>query len=76
VYGLQDEFGRRVNVQIIDTDDPANRRLVSQYGARAIPHMVIFNDVGQVSSVWRGLTGASTLRRAINKALDESVETE
>jgi thioredoxin-like negative regulator of GroEL len=63
------EFGDAVDLRFIDIDNPANDDLVLEYGVSAIPHVVILDQNGQVSSVWRGLTSAKRLRRAIEKVL-------
>jgi thioredoxin-like negative regulator of GroEL len=72
VNGLAQEYKGDLYVTYIDIDDPANRALVNQYGATAIPLMVVLNDQGEISSVFRGLTLASLLRSAIDQALRES----
>lgn len=70
--GLAQEYKGDVYVTYIDIDDSSNRALVNQYGATSIPLMVVLNDRGEISSVFRGLTPASLLRAAIDRALRES----
>lgn len=72
IGGLKDEYRGDLYVEYVDIDSSANRSLVSQYGAYSIPLTVIFNDEGQVSSTFRGVTDPQTLRQAINDALRES----
>lgn len=67
--GVANEFGDAVNLRFVDTDNPANDDLMREYGVGPIPHVVILDANGNVSSVWRGLTSAKRLRRAIEKVL-------
>ena len=71
--GLAKQYRGDVYVQQVNIDDPGNRRLVSTYNVNATPTIVIFNDSGEVSALFVGLTDASTLRQAIQRALSEAV---
>jgi thioredoxin-like negative regulator of GroEL len=73
VNGLEEEYRGDVYVQHIDTDNPANRRLMAEFNVSSIPRILIINDQGQISADFSGLTSEPTLRAAINKALAESV---
>lgn len=70
--GLAQQYKGDVYVEFIDIENRANRRMVAQYAATSIPLIVILNDKGEISSMFRGLQSESTLRTAIDRALEES----
>ncbi len=70
--GLAQQYKGDVYVEYIDIENWANRRMVAEYGATSIPYIVILNDTGEISSIFRGLQSEATLRRAIEQALEES----
>ncbi len=70
--GLEDEYRGDVYVQHIDTDDPANRRLMTEFNVDSIPRILIINDQGEISADFSGLTSEPVLRAAIEQALSES----
>lgn len=70
--GLEREYRGDLYVTYVDIDNRSNRALVAEYNASSIPLMVILNDAGEISSILRGLTSASTLREAFARALQES----
>ncbi|MBZ0281986.1 MAG: hypothetical protein K8L97_14690 [Anaerolineae bacterium] len=70
--GLAQQYKGDVYVEYIDIENRANRRMVAEYGATSIPYIVILNDTGEISSIFRGLQSEATLRRAIEQALEES----
>lgn len=72
VHGLEREYKGDLYVVYVDIDERSNRALVAEYNASSIPLMVILNDAGEVSSILRGLTPASALRAAFDRALQES----
>ena len=72
VNGLADEYRGDVYVEMVDIENFANRGLVGQYAATAIPLIVIFNDQGEISGKFYGYIGEQALRRAMIIALDES----
>lgn len=67
--GVTREFGSAVEMRFVDVENPDNASLVRQYGATSIPVTVILNKNGQVSSIWRGVTTARRLKRAIEKVV-------
>jgi len=69
VRGVAGEFGEAVNLRFVDIENPANEDLMMEYNVGPIPHIVILDAQGNVSSEWRGLTSAKRLRRAIEKVL-------
>ena len=71
--GLAKQYRGDVYVQQVNIDDPGNRRLVSTYNVNATPTIVIFNDSGEISALFVGLTDSATLRQAIQTALSEAV---
>ena len=71
--GLAQQYRGDVYVQQVDIDDPGNRRIVSTYNVNATPTIVIFNDSGEVSALFVGLTDGGTLRQAVVQALSEAV---
>lgn len=71
--GLAKQYRGDVYVQQVNIDDPGNRRIVTTYNVSATPTIVIFNDSGEISSQFVGLTDGGTLRQAIQKALSEAV---
>ncbi len=75
VNGLADEFRGRVYVRMVDIDAPSNSSLVSRYGARSVPMLVILDDMGQVTEQYFGLTDGRIIRRGIQDALVRSAQT-
>ena len=71
--GLAKQYRGDVYVQQVNIDDPGNRLLVSTYNVNATPTIVIFNDSGEISALFVGLTDSATLRQAIQTALSEAV---
>jgi thioredoxin-like negative regulator of GroEL len=75
VTSLEKDYNGSMYVHYVDIDDSANRTLVNRYGARAVPMIVILDDMGKVVATFRGVNSANTLSAAINRALDESART-
>lgn len=72
VRALAEQYRGDVYVEYVDIDVPANSGLVSRFGARAVPLIVIINDQGQTTATFRGLTSERNLRAGIDQALKES----
>lgn len=73
VNGLDNEFGEAVSVRFVDVENPANRTLVSRFGATSIPVTVVLDSKGEAVSIWRGLTSRQRLHRAIEKVLEAAL---
>jgi thioredoxin-like negative regulator of GroEL len=72
VNGLKEQYKGDLYVEYVNIDAAVNRTLTMQYNASSIPLIVIFNDEGEVSAVFRGLTDPQLLSQAIDQALRES----
>jgi thiol:disulfide interchange protein len=56
----------------VNVDNPANRGMVNEYGASSIPLLIVFNDQGEITHRFMGLTSDAALRDAFEEALDAS----
>ncbi len=70
---LATDYRGKVYNQFLDAEAPVNKAMVSAFNVSAYPVTVIFNDQGQVTAKFLGLTDVSSIRTAIDLALTESV---
>jgi thiol-disulfide isomerase/thioredoxin len=63
--GLEEEYGRVINVRRIDTDfEPET---AARYGVFTVPTTVIVDGRGNVRSINYGITGSAKLARQLEK---------
>lgn len=69
---IASDYRGKVYNQYLDAEAPANIEMVTAFNVSAYPVTLIFNDQGQVTAKFLGLTDARTIRVAIDQALRES----
>lgn len=61
------EYGDRINFVSINVDDPANEKVVDQYGISPVPTLIFIDPGGEVVSYAIGFSGESSLASGIKK---------
>ncbi len=69
---LASDYRGKVYNQYLDAEAPVNIEMVTAFNVSAYPVTLIFNDQGQVTAKFLGLTDARSIRLAIEQALRES----
>lgn len=69
---LAGDYRGKVYNQFLDAEAAANADMVAAFNVSSYPVTVIFNDQGQVTARFLGLTDARIIRLAIDQALSES----
>jgi type IV pilus assembly protein PilM len=67
IDSAQKKFSSAVDFETVDINDPNNKDMVEQYGAKVVPQTCIIDGKGQVVNSFEGPVAANTLAQVLDK---------